>query len=135
MPQDCLSAGITLDIGPPRSRRHGRFRGREVSGSRTQSESEPGESLTTPMAFVGLFQGDLDEAGNEVLDWQYRYLWTTRARMASRDSTGGLVVKGTGWPDLRNTRWIGQEPLTLTLLDADNGSTYRRFSARGGLHQ
>ena len=29
----------------------------------------------TPKAFVGLFRDDLDEAGNEVLDWQYRYLW------------------------------------------------------------
>ena len=35
----------------------------------------PGESVTTPKAFVGLFRDDLDNAGNEVLDWQYRYLW------------------------------------------------------------
>jgi len=27
----------------------------------------------------GLFQGDLDNAGNELLDWQYRYAWTTSA--------------------------------------------------------
>jgi hypothetical protein len=35
----------------------------------------PGQSLTTPKAFVGLFRDDLDNAGNELLDWQYRYLW------------------------------------------------------------
>ena len=31
--------------------------------------------METPKAFVGLYQGDLDEAGNACLDWQYRYLW------------------------------------------------------------
>ena len=35
----------------------------------------PGESVTTPKAFVGLYHDDLDNAGNECLDWQYRYLW------------------------------------------------------------
>lgn len=35
----------------------------------------PGETITTPKAFVGLFRGDLDDAGNELLDWQYRYMW------------------------------------------------------------
>ncbi len=89
---------------------------------------KPGESLTTPMAFVGLFQGDLDEAGNEVLDWQYRYLWDyTREGWFGAIRQAGWWWKGTGWPDLRNTRWIGQGPLTLTLLDADNGSTYRKI--------
>lgn len=36
---------------------------------------KPGRSVTTPMAFVGLYSDDLDNAGNELLDWQYRYLW------------------------------------------------------------
>src|SRR5262249_40143537 len=30
-----------------------------------------GQSITTPKAFVGLFREDLDNAGNELLDWQY----------------------------------------------------------------
>ncbi len=35
----------------------------------------PGEQIVMPMAFTGLYQNDLDEAGNACLDWQYRYLW------------------------------------------------------------
>ncbi|MHB0998354.1 MAG: alpha-amylase family protein [Armatimonadota bacterium] len=35
----------------------------------------PGESVTSPKAFVGLFNGDLDDAGNNLLDWQYEYMW------------------------------------------------------------
>ena len=89
---------------------------------------KPGESLTTPMAFVGLFNGDLDEAGNAVLDWQYRYLWDyTREGWFGAIRQAGWWWKGTGWPDLRNTRWIGEGPLTLTLLDADSASTYRKI--------
>ena len=52
----------------------------------------PGESLTTPKAFVGLFRDDLDDAGNEVLDWQYRYLWDyTRERLVSRHPHARLL--------------------------------------------
>ena len=89
---------------------------------------KPGESLTTPMAFVGLFHGDLDAAGNDVLDWQYRYLWDyTRDGWFGAIRQAGWWWKGTGWPDPRNTRWIGHGPLTLTLLDADGASTYRKI--------
>lgn len=38
-------------------------------------ELAPGESLETPKAFTGVFVGDLDEMGNQLKDWQYRYLW------------------------------------------------------------
>ncbi len=87
-----------------------------------------GESLTTPMAFAGLFHGDLDEAGNEVLDWQYRYLWDyTREGWFGAIRQAGWWWKGTGWPDPRNTRWIGQGPLTLTILNADSDSLYRKI--------
>jgi hypothetical protein len=52
----------------------GRVRARlEVAGYRR--ELPPGETVTTPKAFVALFRDDLDNAGNEVLDWQYQYLW------------------------------------------------------------
>lgn len=89
---------------------------------------QPGESLTTPMAFVGLFNADLDEAGNQLLDWQYRYLWDyTREGWFGAIRQAGWWWKGTGWPDLRNTRWIGQGPLTLTILDADSDSLYRKI--------
>ncbi len=35
----------------------------------------PGESFDTPRVFTGCFAGDLDDMGNQVLDWQYQYLW------------------------------------------------------------
>jgi hypothetical protein len=36
---------------------------------------EPDASIETPRAFIGALTGDLDAAGNQILDWQYRYLW------------------------------------------------------------
>jgi len=35
----------------------------------------PGKSIDTPKAFTGVFEGDLDELGNELKDYQYRYKW------------------------------------------------------------
>jgi hypothetical protein len=68
---------------------------------------EPGESLTTPMAFAGLFQKDLDEAGNECLDWQYRYLWDyTRPGWFPAIRMLGWWWKGTPWMDPGNS-WTG----------------------------
>jgi hypothetical protein len=89
----------------------------------------PGESLTTPMAFVGTFQKDLDNAGNEVLDWQYRYLWDyTRDGWFPGIRQAGWWVKGTAWPDPNNSRVLGKGPLTLTHIDdADRDSTFRKI--------
>lgn len=72
----------------------------------------PGQSLTTPKAFVGLFAKDLDEAGNEVLDWQYRYLWDyTRDKWFPAIRVLGYWMKGTAWsePGL-NVGWVGGKP-------------------------
>lgn len=77
-----------------------------------------GESLTTPMAFVGLFQKDLDEAGNECLDWQYRYLWDyTRPGWFPAIRMLGWWWKGTSWQDASNT-WTGKQ--------ADTHSAFRK---------
>ncbi len=35
----------------------------------------PGESVELPQAFTGVFMGDLDDLGNEMLDWQYAFAW------------------------------------------------------------
>jgi len=88
-----------------------------------------GESLTTPMAFVGTFQTDLDNAGNESLDWQYRYLWDyTREGWFPGVRQAGWWAKGTAWPDPNNSRVLGKGPLTLLHIDdADRGSTYRKI--------
>ena len=40
-----------------------------------QQTLPPGATILTPYAFTGLFAGDLDEMGQELLEWQYRYLW------------------------------------------------------------
>jgi hypothetical protein len=79
---------------------------------------KPGESLTTPRAFVGLYQKDLDEAGNECLDWQYAYLWDyTRAGWFPAIRMLGWWWKGTPWKDPSNT-WYGG--------NGDAASTFRK---------
>ena len=78
----------------------------------------PGQSVTTPKAFVGLFRDDLDEAGNEVLDWQYRYLWDyTRDGWFPAIRALGYWYHGTGWGQ-PGVGWTGGSP--------DLGSTFRK---------
>ncbi len=78
----------------------------------------PGESLTTPKAFVGLYRDDLDNAGNECLDWQYRYLWDyTRDGWFPAIRMLGYWMNGTGWGQPGNP-WTGGNP--------DFDSTFRK---------
>jgi hypothetical protein len=78
----------------------------------------PGQSVRTPKAFVGLFRDDLDEAGNEVLDWQYRYLWDyTRDGWFPAIRVLGYWMKGTGWGQ-PGVAWTGGSP--------DLQSTFRK---------
>lgn len=35
----------------------------------------PAESVETPKAFTGTYEGDMDAMGNQLLDYQYRYKW------------------------------------------------------------
>ena len=58
----------------------------------------PGQSFATPKAFVGLYRDDIDNAGNECLDWQYRYLWDyTREPSFPAIRMLGFWEKGTSW--------------------------------------
>ncbi len=67
----------------------------------------PGASIITPKAFTGLFRDDLDNAGNEVLDWQYQYLWDyTRPGWFPAIRMLGWWWNGTPWKDPGNT-WVG----------------------------
>ena len=67
----------------------------------------PGETVTSPKAFVGLFEGDLDDAGNTLLDWQYRYLWDyTRDGWFPGIRMLGDWWKGTSW-GLPQGSWTG----------------------------
>jgi hypothetical protein len=78
----------------------------------------PGEALTTPKAFVGVFAGDLDDAGNTLLDWQYRYLWDyTRDGWFPGIRMLGDWWKGTSW-GLPEGAWTGG--------GGDFDSTYRK---------
>jgi hypothetical protein len=36
---------------------------------------KPGTQIETPKAFVAALSGNLDDIGNQILDWQYQYLW------------------------------------------------------------
>ena len=67
----------------------------------------PGASVITPKAFTGLFRSDLDNAGNELLDWQYQYLWDyTRQGWFPAIRMLGWWWNGTPWKDPGNT-WVG----------------------------
>jgi hypothetical protein len=79
----------------------------------------PGQSLTAPKAFSGLFMNDLDEAGNACLDWQYQYLWDyTRDRWFPATRQAGWWWKGSTWWDVWNFGVEGP---------ADQDSVYRKI--------
>ena len=79
---------------------------------------EPGQSINTPKSFVGLFRDDLDNAGNECLDWQYRYMWDyTREGWFPAIRMLGYWMKGTGW---------GQPGVSWTGGNPDLDSTFRK---------
>jgi hypothetical protein len=40
-----------------------------------EKDLAPGEQIETPKAFLAPFSGGIDELGNQLLDWQYAYLW------------------------------------------------------------
>ncbi|MCU6733267.1 discoidin domain-containing protein [Diplocloster agilis] len=37
--------------------------------------AKAGETITTPLALTGIFDGDIDDMGNTITDFQYRYKW------------------------------------------------------------
>jgi hypothetical protein len=79
---------------------------------------QPGEAITTPKAFVGLFREDLDDAGNECLDWQYQYFWDyTREGWFPAIRMLGYWMRGTGWGQ-PGVAWTGGNP--------DLESTFRK---------
>jgi hypothetical protein len=40
-----------------------------------EKDLSPGAKIETPKAFLATFYGGVDELGNQLLDWQYAYLW------------------------------------------------------------
>ncbi len=77
-----------------------------------------GDHIEIPKAFVGLYREDLDNAGNECLDWQYHYLWDyTREGWFPAIRMLGYWYKGTIWGK-PGTNWLGGDP--------DWGSDFRK---------
>lgn len=60
----------------------------------------PGGSVTMPPTFVMMFQGDMDDMGNRLVDWQYRYLW----EYARPGYFAGVAAPG-NW--CAGTQWCG----------------------------
>jgi len=56
------------------------------------------ETIVGPKAFTGVYQGDLDDMTNRLLDWQYRYLWDyTRAPYFTAIRMLGQWYAGSSW--------------------------------------
>lgn len=103
---------------------------------------KPGESITTPWALVGLFSRDLDNAGNELLDWQYAHLWDY-----TRDGRNGTYPwfpslrhlgywsKGTGWGK-PGVGWTGGNPdLRSTYLKVFRIADFMRYTGADVYHR
>ena len=68
----------------------------QVSGY--EKTLEPNSAIETPHAFLGVFNGDLDDMGNSLLDWQYGYMWDL-----TRQDYFAKTRWGVDWPQ----PWIG----------------------------
>jgi len=59
----------------------------------------PGAKVETPKAFLATFSGQIDELGNQLLDWQYAYLW---------DFTNPEYFAKTRWAVDWPEPWVGE---------------------------
>ncbi len=94
----------------------------------------PGETVRTPYAFTGVFAGDLDDMGQEILEWQYRCMWDyTREPWFPAVRMLGYWMRGTNWGV---HGWVGGDGdvesafrkvfRTADLMRAVGGDTYHR---------
>jgi hypothetical protein len=68
----------------------------EIAGY--DEELSPGAQIETPKAFTAALSGDLDDIGNQLLDWQYRYFW---------DLTNADYFAKTRWAVDWPAPWVG----------------------------
>jgi hypothetical protein len=59
---------------------------------------KPGARIETPKAFTAALSGDVDAIGNQILDWQYQYLWEF-----TNPEYFGKTRFAVDWPD----PWVG----------------------------
>lgn len=64
-----------------------------------QKDLPPGGQVDTPKAFIAPFSGGVDELGNQLLDWQYGYLW---------DFTNSEYFAKTRWAVDWPSPWVGE---------------------------
>jgi hypothetical protein len=64
-----------------------------------QKDLNPGAQIETPKSFIAPFSGSVDELGNQLLDWQYGYLW---------DFTNPDYFAKTRWAVDWPEPWIGE---------------------------
>ena len=64
-----------------------------------QKDLGPGAEIETPKAFIAPFSGGVDELGNQLLDWQYAYLW---------DFTNPDYFAKTRWAVDWPDPWVGE---------------------------
>jgi hypothetical protein len=63
-----------------------------------EKDLSPGSRVDTPKAFIAPFSGGLDDLGNQLLDWQYGYLW---------DYTNPEYFAKTRWAVDWPNPWVG----------------------------
>ncbi len=63
-----------------------------------EKDLSPGGLVETPKAFIAPFSGGIDELGNQLLDWQYGYLW---------DFTNPEYFAKTRWAVDWPNPWVG----------------------------
>jgi len=94
----------------------------------------PGQTVCTPYAFTGVFAADMDDMGQELLQWQYRHMWDyTREPWFPAVRMLGYWMKGTTWG---TQGWVGGGAdmeaafrkvfRTADLMRAVGGDTYHR---------
>ena len=64
-----------------------------------EKDLRPNEQIETPQVFMAPFSGGIDELGNQLLDWQYAYLW---------DFTNPDYFAKTRWAVDWPDPWIGE---------------------------
>ncbi len=97
---DCLVVGWdymghwVLQVGEP----NGEQIGVSLNVAGYDASLQPGEQIESPKSFTAAISGDLDDIGNQILDWQYKYLWDF-----TNPEYFGKTRWAVDWPD----PWVG----------------------------
>jgi hypothetical protein len=86
---------------------------------------KPRESVETPKALTGVFHGDFDELGHQLLDYQYRYKWDyTRSPYFPSVALEGYWARGGQWGDgadpMSNYRKVFRQADMMRSIGADD---------------